>query len=118
VLLDELRLGNVADLERVSLLQGRTYRPELDAGSILLEYFAVCDDLCVFVVSSDAVVGHRLMGGRRAVLALRRRPRRRHRQAHHELAPFSQALTESLGRAAVDLAQHGLRVHRPPEHTE
>jgi CHAT domain-containing protein len=66
-LLDELRLGNVADLERVSLLQGRTYPLELDADSLLVEYFATGDDLCAFVRSAEGIRGARLNGALRRV---------------------------------------------------
>jgi tetratricopeptide (TPR) repeat protein len=66
-LLDELRLGNVADLERVSLLQGQTYPLELEQDSVLLEYFAIGDDLCAFVRSADGIRGVRLVGALRRV---------------------------------------------------
>jgi tetratricopeptide (TPR) repeat protein len=66
-LLDELRLGNVADLERVSLLQGQTYPLELDAETALIEYFAIGDDLCALVQSADGVRGVRLTGTLRRV---------------------------------------------------
>jgi CHAT domain-containing protein/tetratricopeptide (TPR) repeat protein len=66
-LLDELRLANVADLERVALLQGKSYPLDLDAGSLALEYFAAGGDLCVFVQSADGIHGVRLEGALRRV---------------------------------------------------
>jgi tetratricopeptide (TPR) repeat protein len=63
-ILDELRLANVSDLERVALLQGRTYPLQLDQGTVLIEYFAAGDDLCVFVQSLSGVTGRRLGGAR------------------------------------------------------
>jgi tetratricopeptide (TPR) repeat protein len=52
LLLDELRLGNVADLERVSLLQGRSYPLPLEPGTALIEYFTTAEDVYVFARSS------------------------------------------------------------------
>jgi CHAT domain-containing protein len=66
-LLYELRLGNVADLERLALLQGQTYPLELDPESVLVEYFAVGDDLCVFVQTGQGTRGQRLNGALRRV---------------------------------------------------
>jgi CHAT domain-containing protein len=66
-LLDELQLGNVAHLERVALLQGQTYPLELDAHSALVEYFAIGDDLCVLVQTTDGTRGRRLTGSLRRV---------------------------------------------------
>jgi len=63
-LLDELRLGQVADLERLSLLQGRAYPLMLDRGSCLVEYFSVGDDLCVIVGSGTDLHAERLVGAR------------------------------------------------------
>ena len=71
-LLDELRLANVADLERVSLLQGRTYPLELDERTRLVEYYSTGEDLCVFVGSPPNVDGWRLPGARSRVERLSR----------------------------------------------
>lgn len=66
-LLDELRLANVADLERLALLQGQVYPLELDPDTRLVEYFTVGDDLCVFAGSPWETRGLRLGGARRRV---------------------------------------------------
>jgi tetratricopeptide (TPR) repeat protein len=63
-LLGELALGHAADLERVSLLQGQIYLPELDPDTRLVEYFALGEDLCVFVGRPPAVEAVRLPGAR------------------------------------------------------
>ncbi|MBV9581417.1 MAG: CHAT domain-containing protein [Chloroflexi bacterium] len=67
-LLDELRLGNVADLERVALLQGTSYPLDLEPGTMLIEYFSTDDDLYVFTRTSvDGVRALRLSGARARV---------------------------------------------------
>jgi CHAT domain-containing protein len=63
-LLEELQQANVADLERLALLQGRIYPLELDEHTRLIEYFGVEDDLCVFVGRPPRVKGFRLAGAR------------------------------------------------------
>lgn len=63
--LGELELAHAADLERVSLLQGQIYPPSLDPDTRLVEYFALGDDLCVFVGRPPALQAVRLPGARR-----------------------------------------------------
>jgi CHAT domain-containing protein/tetratricopeptide (TPR) repeat protein len=63
-LLNELRLGNVADLERVSLLQGRSYPLPLEAGTVLVEYFTTAEDVYAFSRSSNNLRSLRLAGAR------------------------------------------------------
>ena len=66
-LIDELRLGNVADLERLALLQGTSYPLPLEPGTVLIEYFTTAEDLYVFVSSSDEVRAVRRAGARSRV---------------------------------------------------
>jgi CHAT domain-containing protein len=66
-LLSELQLANVADLERVSLLQGRVDTPQLDERTLLVEYFGLGDDLCVFFGRLPHLETRKLVGARRRV---------------------------------------------------
>jgi tetratricopeptide (TPR) repeat protein len=63
-LLEELRLAGAADLERMSLLEGRVYSPQqqLAPGTALLEYFRVGRDLAVFVMDATSLRAMRLVG--------------------------------------------------------
>jgi tetratricopeptide (TPR) repeat protein len=66
-LLEELRSRNMADLERLALLQGKTFPLPLAASARLIEYFAVDADLCVFVVGPGECHALRLAGARTRV---------------------------------------------------
>lgn len=63
-LLEELRLAGAADLERVSLLEGRVYSPQgqLGSGTALVEYFRIGHDLAVFVMDDTSLRVQRLGG--------------------------------------------------------
>jgi CHAT domain-containing protein len=63
-ILEELRSRNVADLERLALLQGKTFPLPLSASSRLIEYFAIGPDLCVFVLGPGERHALRLAGAR------------------------------------------------------
>jgi CHAT domain-containing protein len=74
VILEELRLTGAADLERISLLQGRVYSPKtlLDTDTLLLEYFAVGDDLIIFGVDHQRVQAVRVPAALSAIGRLER----------------------------------------------
>ena len=63
-LLEELRLTGAADLERLSLLEGRVYPPQrqLGSGTALVEYFRIGHDLAVFVMDETTLRVQRLTG--------------------------------------------------------
>jgi len=52
------------DLERLSLLEGRVYSPQaqLDEATVVLEFYAIADDLVLFVVDRTTVRYRRLPG--------------------------------------------------------
>jgi CHAT domain-containing protein len=63
-LLEELRLAGAADMERLSLLEGRVYSPQshLDERTALLEYLRIGNDLALFVMDQDSLRVVRLTG--------------------------------------------------------
>jgi CHAT domain-containing protein len=63
-ILEELRLAGAADLERLSLLEGRVYSPQSQLGprTALLEYFRIGHDLALFIMDADGLRSVRLSG--------------------------------------------------------
>jgi CHAT domain-containing protein/tetratricopeptide (TPR) repeat protein len=65
VVLDQLRLGGAADVERLALLQGQVYSPHryLGSATALVQYVVVGEDLLIFVVRRGRPVEAREVPG-------------------------------------------------------